>query len=157
MKKRTGTKQRKRKIQAGQLQKGIAAWMIGTGLVVGFCDGLNISYTMMLCVLFAGIGVLWSMGTGSRKYGAAVGIGGLLALVVLLIAGGDKFLNGIFYLYQEAIETLGRSGTCFLTAYQLLVEETAMRDAQLCLAVLSMTAGWCCYMLISSSGKSWRQ
>lgn len=153
MKKRTGTKQRKRKIQAGHLQKGIAAWMIGTGLVVGFCDGLNISYTMVLCVLFAGIGVLWSMGTGSRKYGTAVGIGGLLALVVLLIVGGDKFLNGIFYLYQEAIETLGRSGTCFLTAYQLLVEETAMRDAQLCLAVLSMTAGWCCYMLISSSGK----
>lgn len=136
------------------LSKGVIAWAVAAGFALCVCDLLGIACTREVLLLAAGIGVLLHSFVYHWKYGMEAGIVGLLAALVLLtVVYGEMLLNGMLSLYNEAAETLGRSGVLILTEYQLLSRQTAVRDAELFLGAVSAVLGCMCHATVCGRRK----
>lgn len=138
----------------GLLRGGIA-WSLAVGLLMTTSEFFGIFYSSYVLFLAAAAGILLHAAIQNGKKSAASAVILVLAGAILLAAaGGEVVLNGILAIYNQAAETLGRSGYLLLQKYTLLSEQGAQQDMLLVFALLGALAGWICHQAVCGRKKS---
>lgn len=134
------------------LQREGIAVCVAAGLVLSLCTFFEVSHTVGILVLASAVGVLLSEICGGKRMIASFGL--LILFLVLVTAGRELFLNGMLFLYNEGVETIGRRDGIWWSGYTLLSETSAEQDAEIFLGMLCLLVGFFCHQLVCGRRKT---